>query len=281
MKIAIFGIGFLGTKLMNILSKNHEVIGASTKKGENIEKIDATNKQEVKSFLSKHKPEIVIDTIALTSSVACEKNQELAKKLNYETAKNIAESCHKISAKMVFISSSYLFDGKKGNYNEKDNPNSTIEYSKNKILAEKEVLKLENGIVLRVDLMYGYNGKEKPNGIFGTVLSNEDIKLGNPNQMRQPLFVDDVAKVVIQLIEKKQDGIFHVAGSDKIKTKDFIEKLERLVRDNSNIKTIDGELLVKPLKDSTLNISKIKNLGIKTTSLSESLKIMKTQLNQS
>ena len=162
MKIVIFGAGgFLGTKLMKILSKDYEVIGTDINGKEGMTKLDATNKQEIKVFLLNHKPDVVIDTIALTSSVACEKNQELAKKLNYETAKNIAEVCKLISAKMIFISSSYIFNGEKGDYKETDKANSLLEYSKTKIIAEEEVLKLDNSIVLRVDIMYGYNGKTK------------------------------------------------------------------------------------------------------------------------
>ena len=92
MKIAIFGLGFLGQKLFDFFSKENEVFGASKNPiSPTIKKVDATNKDEVKEFLLDHKPEIIVDTIALTSSVACERNPELCKKLNYETAKNISD----------------------------------------------------------------------------------------------------------------------------------------------------------------------------------------------
>jgi len=99
---------------MVLLSKEHEIIGTYSKnKKEGLYYLDATEKNSVKDFFTKFKPDIVIDTVALTSSVACEKDPKLCEELNYVTAKNIAEACKETNAKMVFISSSYLFDGEK------------------------------------------------------------------------------------------------------------------------------------------------------------------------
>ena len=207
---------------------------------------------------------------------------KLAEKLNYLTAKNIVGAIGDTKSTMIFMSSSYVFDGKEGNYSEEDEINPNNEYGRTKIKAEREVLKLSdsiNPIVLRMDIMYGYNGKKENNGVFDRVLSGNKIKVGNPNQIRQPLFVDDLAEIIVKLIEKKQSGIFHVAGPTRIKTIDFIRKLEALVRKESKISVIrEKELLVKPLKNSTLNISKITSLGIKTSSLDKGLETIRKQL---
>ncbi len=283
MKIAIIGAaGFLGTKLRTILSKNHEVISADINESESekIDKLDATKKDEVDKFLLKHKPDVVIDSVALTSSVACEKNPELAEKLNYLTAKNIAEACEKIGAIMIFMSSTYLFDGEKGNYNEEDKTTPINQYARTKIMAEKKILKISNPIIFRVDIMYGFNGRNVRNGVFDMVLSGETIELQGPNQMRQPLFVDDVAEVVLKLIEKNQRGIFHLAGQDRITMLDFLENLEKLVRRESKIKISEDEpeIQIKIPKNATLDMSKIRNLGIKTRSFKEGLEVMEKQL---
>ena len=135
MKIAIIGSkGFLGTKTKEILSKNHEIIEAG-RNNEGEFKLDATIKDDVRKFLLKYRPEAVLDTVALTSSVQCENNPHLAEELNYLTAKNISEACQEIGAWMIFISSSYLFDGEKGNYNEQDKTSPINEYARTKIMA--------------------------------------------------------------------------------------------------------------------------------------------------
>ncbi len=277
MKIIIFGAaGFLGEKLMNSLSKDNEIIGADINREENIEKIDATDKEEVRDFLLKHKPDVVIDTIALTSSVACEKNPELAKKLNYETAKNIAETCKEIEAKMIFISSSYIFDGIRGRYREEDAPSPTNEYARTKIMAEEEVLKLNNSLVLRIDMMYGrYKGKIRQ----GTSFIEEGAEVGYPDQIKKPLFVEDVPRIIWGLIQKDERGIFHIGGPETMKMIDFLKNLASLIGQENKIKIVDSSgWVVKSPKDSTLDISKINSLGIKTTPFKQALEIIKNQL---
>lgn len=286
MKIAIIGAsGFLGTKLMNVLSKEHEVIGTySNNKKDSLLRLDATNEIEVKQFLLKNKPELVIDTIALTSSVVCEKDPSLCEALNYKTAKNILEACKIINAKMVFFSSTYIFDGEKGNYNEEDTPNPLNEYGKKKVMAEKELLNYPSSIILRVDIMYGFNGKNEENGVFGgSILEGNKVELRIPDQVRTPLFVDDVPRAILFLVEKNQTGIFNLAGKDKIKMIDFLKDLERIVRKDSLVTSAisNEKSLVKTPLNSTLNISKIERLGFKPHSLKEGLKLLENQFNLS
>jgi len=285
MKIAIIGAsGFLGTKLFTLLSKENEVIGTySSRKREGLEFLDATNPSTVEEFIQKHSPELVIDTIALTSSLACENDPNLCEKLNYLTAKNILKSCEKNKCVLVFISSSYLFEGGKGNYSEEEEVVPQNEYARTKIMAEKEISHYKDAIILRVDIMYGYNGKDAPNGVFNQILSEKPIDLRDPNQMRQPLFVDDVARVILNLVKKNKRGIFHIAGSTRVKIIDFLKKLETVVRGDSKvgISKEKATVQIKIPKNATLNISKIEGLGIKTRSLKEGIEIMKMQVKAS
>lgn len=282
MKIVIFGSnGFLGTKSMEILSKNHEVIGVGRSNSGEF-KIDATNKEEVREFLLKHRPDLVFDTIALTSSTQCENNPQLAEDLNYLTAKNISEACREINSWIVFMSSTYIFDGEKGDYNEEDKTFPTNEYARTKIMAEKEIIKNPKGIILRIDALYGYNGENKKNGVFDQILSGNAINLREPNQIRQPIFVDDIPKIMIELINKNKKGIYHLAGPDRIKMIDFLKKLESIVRKDSRVglsnDLIPGKIIKVPF-NATLNTSKVMQLGVKFTSLEDGLSIIKNQLN--
>tara|TARA_Y100000310_G_C20591158_1_gene768066 strand:- start:461 stop:1309 length:849 start_codon:yes stop_codon:yes gene_type:complete len=281
MKIAIIGAsGFLGTKLVNFFSKNNEVFGSDTKERRNLYKLDATKQEDVDKFFLKYNPEVVIDTVALTSSVTCERNPNLCKKLNYETAKNIAKGCKKIGARMVFISSSYIFDGKKGSYKETDKPSPKNEYGKQKILAEKEVLGVKDSIVVRVDVMYGLDestGKIK----VGTGLFNKEIiEMGDNDLIRSPLYIKDLPKIISTLLEKNQSGIFNVAGSKKINLFSFMEEVSSIIPNGPKIKLVDNSnWIVKSPKNSSLDISKINSLDIQTTSPEEALKELKKLTN--
>lgn len=281
MKIVIFGIGFLGTKLMDyFLLKGFNVVGASISSRNSIVKeLDARNKKEVEELLIINKPDIVIDTIALSSYYSCEKNHDLCKALNYSTAKNIAEVCKVINSKMIFISSSYVFDGEKGNYSETDKTNSTNEYARTKVLAEKKVLELKNSIVIRTEPMYGF---DKGNNELkaGTNTFKSNVKNGYPNMLRSPIFIDDVPKIIFELIKNNQTGIFHIAGPQKTKWIDFLKKFASLINLQDKVKIVDSSSwILKPPHDSSLNTSKINALGINTVSFGNAQKKLRDQLN--
>lgn len=276
MKIAILGVGFLGGKLVEFFSKRFNVVCADINpRSDLVNKIDATNKQEIENLLTVEKPDIVIDTIALSSYFVCENNHKLCRKLNFESAKYIAEACKKIDAKMIFISSSYIFDGEKGNYLETDIPNSLNKYALSKIDAEKKVLELDRAIVIRSEPMYGFD-KGKKQIIFGTNTFEVDVKIGFPNILRKPIFIDDVPRIIFSLVEKNQSGIFNIAGPTKLRWLDFLTDLSMLVNAHNKIKIVDNsDWILKPPYDSTLNTSKIASLGIKTTAFKAALKELK------
>jgi len=138
---------------------------------------------------------------------------------------------------------------------------------------------LKDSIVLRTAIMYGYNGRDKPNGVFSKILSGEKITLGDPSQLRNPLFVDDVPLIISSLLEKKQKGIFHMAGPDKMTMFNFLEGLERVVRKDSRIFISENsQSLVNHPKNDTLNTSKLESLGIKARSFEEGVRELKKQI---
>lgn len=279
MKIAIIGIGFLGKKLKDFLSKKTNVIAANIIPIGEIIKLDAADKSAVNKFLLEYKPDIVIDTVALTSSIACEKDPKLCERLNHLTAKNIADICKKINAQMIFISSSYVFDGKKGNYTETDPVFPTNEYAKTKIRAENEVLSLPNSMVIRVDLMYGVENNQIKCGAM--TIDGKKIEVGYPNQIRSPIFIDDIPFIIFKLIQENKTGIFHIAQQDKIKMLDFLKELVKVSNLNEEIKIVDSSnWIVKSPENSSLNPSKINLLGLKATPLKESLIKIKEEISQ-
>ena len=282
MKIIIFGVGgFLGKKLYDVLSKNHSVVGTCNKnEAAGMLKIDALDENRLRKFILDNKPDFVVDTIALTSSFLCERNPDLARKLNFQTAKNITDVCREINVPIVFFSSSFVFDGERGNYSEEDAPNPINVYGKTKLEAEKYLLSYSQSVILRVDLLYGYNGKNLSNGILGKIIFGDKMEVGNPSQIRQPLLIDDLPEIILKLVLNKRFGIFHVAGSTKIQNLEFMKRLESLVRSDSKIEIINPKnLIVKPLNDSSLNCSKINFLGIKTKNLDEGLNCLKKFLD--
>ena len=280
MEIAIIGEGFLGSELENYFSKKYPVIlGTLNPKTKSSVKLDATNKKEVENFFNNYYPKIVINTVALASSVSCEKNANLCKKLNYETTKNLAQVCRKFDSKMIFISSSYVFNGLKGNYKETEETSPTNNYAKAKVLAEKEVLKDKSSIVLRTEPMYGFNRAKKQLS-FGTGNFEKEVFLGYSKLIRKPVFIEDVSKTIDKLIEAGSSGIFHIAGPKEFNWIDFVEKLANLKNCEDKLKLVDdSNWIVKSPINSSLDTSKIEKLGIKPTSFEKAWKKISNQLD--
>jgi dTDP-4-dehydrorhamnose reductase len=277
MKIAVFGVGFLGSKIINYFSDFCDVVGADINPHKNllVKKLDATDSKEVKDFLISEMPDIVIDTVALSSYFACENNPELCKKLNYDSAENIMEACREINAKMIFISSSYIFNGEKGDYTENDIPNSTHEYGMSKVRAENKVLELKNSLVIRTEPLYGFD-QEKGQITVGTNTFQDYAKVGYPDLLRCPVFVDDIPKIIFDLINKNQCGIFHIASTKKMKWLSFLTNVASIIRAEDKVIIVDNsDWILRPPHDSSLNISKITSMGISTTSVDDALNILR------
>lgn len=277
MKVAVFGVGFLGGKIINFFSGFCDIVGADINPNNNryVKKLDATDPQQVKDFLISEMPDIVINTVALSSYFTCEINPELCKKLNYDSAENIAEVCKEINAKMIFISSSYIFNGDKGNYTENDIPNSTHEYGKSKVRAEKKVLELKSSIVIRTEPLYGYD-QEKGQLTIGTNTFRDYVKVGYPDLLRCPVFVDDIPKIISDLINKNQSGIFNIASTKKITWLSFLTNVASIINAEDKVLIVDNsDWILRPPQDSSLNISKISSLGISTTSFDDALNILR------
>jgi len=272
-KIAIIGAGFLGKKILNFMGDHFDVIGADINSNEDmpIKKVDASNENEIKIFLMTEKPDIVIDTVGLSSYVACENDYELCRKLNYDTAINILKVCDNIDAKMIFISSSYVFNGEKGNYSEIDEPNATNNYSVSKIDAENMVLKNKESIIIRLEPLYGVDDLSK-RLIIGTNSFEGYFDIAYPDLLRNPVFINDIPCIIYDLIRKEESGIFNVAGPDKLKWLDFVSRVSDLTNENSKIRIVEASgWILKPPHDTTLDITKINERGINTTTFNKAL----------
>jgi dTDP-4-dehydrorhamnose reductase len=198
--------------------------------------------------------------------------------LNYDTAKNIAVACKKINAKMIFVSSSYVFDGEKGNYSECDEPNALNKYAISKIKAEKKVLELENSIVIRLEPIYGYDEIENQLRV-GTNYFEGDMVNGYTDLLRSPVYINDIPIIIQGLINSNQSGIFNIAGPTKLRWLDFLKKLSSIINAENKVKIVDNSnWILKPPQDSSLDISKIKTLGFTTTSFDNSISDLKKNI---
>lgn len=283
MRVLIIGVGFLGTKLMSKFSNHFEVYGTSFHNRKELFQLDICDKENMNSLFSKINPDIVIHTAAFSDVDKCEEDKEFARKINIEGIKNVINACRNFNSKLMFISTDFVFDGKKGDYTEEDLSMPLNYYGETKLEGERLII--NSGvkyIIIRTAVLYGYNDKEDGSNFFKWVY--ESLKNGKKinvftDQINSPTLIDDIAEVLIVLINKDKEGRFNVVGSETISRFDFAVKIADFFWfDKKLIKPIkSNQFKQKALRprNVSLDISKIKRLGIKMNGVNSGLMVIK------
>tara|TARA_B110000467_G_C18325238_1_gene488452 strand:+ start:1611 stop:2468 length:858 start_codon:yes stop_codon:yes gene_type:complete len=262
-KILFIGNGFLGNKISSISkTKNFQTFVAS-QKNDNI--IDVRNIESVENIIRKINPDIVFNCAAITKLDEIEKNSKNAFAVNAYGAENIAKIVSKYSKRLIHISTDSVFDGKKGNYLENDNPHPINEYGKSKKLGEQFVKDISNNYIIVRTNFYGNNKEEK--FLFNWILQNlkQNKKFnGFTNVFFNPLEIGNLSNSLLELSELDYTGLLHI-GSDKTYSKYNFAKIiaEKLGYDSdliieSNLEQI--ELTAKRPKNTSLNNQLFKKL---------------------
>jgi dTDP-4-dehydrorhamnose reductase len=264
LKVLIIGTGgYIGSNLFLYLTKKHyDVYGTINKTPFNPEcqeqkifQLDILNPSSIEDLLKMVSPDIIIHAAGLNSLVECEKNQDLAIKLNVDATSNIVKSIKKVNSniKLVFISSDYVFDGISGDYKETDTVNPTTYYGRTKVLAENEISSnLKNFIICRTANVYGNGGN-----FFRFVYDNLNKK--NPIEVFDdvhytPTYINYFLDSIECLLQQNFKGIIHLAGKEKTTRYDFAKIVANLLNVNlSIIKPVPQPPTGLIAKNSTLN----------------------------
>jgi dTDP-4-dehydrorhamnose reductase len=291
-KVLVIGAsGLLGSRAMEIGKDAYQMFGTYNihpLKGENFFPLDVTKRQDVFRLVEKIKPDLVIDTHALHNVDYCETHPEEAWLVNVEGTKNVAEASKRIGAKYIFISTDYVFDGKKLEYTEKDKPNPLNYYAKTKWAAELILEALDiNYIVARTSVLYGKGGMGKLNFVLWLI---DKLKKGEAvnivtDQHNNPTLADNLVEFLFRLFELDAEGIFHITGKDCISRYDFSKLVARTFNLNSKliapIITPQLSQIAKRPEKVSMNTNKVERVtGMKPLGVEESLRILKKQLGE-
>ena len=227
------------------------------------EQLDLLDFDAVRREFQKDKPQLIIHCAAVTVVSEAQKNPGLARRVNVEVTKLLAELAAEIQ--FVFFSTDLVFDGRKGNYTETDAPNPLHIYGETKLLAEEIVLKNPRHLVVRTSLNYGASRA-------GNRGFNEQLKLSLLNSSGMKLFTDEfrcpipgieTARAVWELIEKNCAGIYHVAGAEKLSRWQIGQLLvKRWPEIKTKIKSGSARDFPGPPRalDTSLDISKVQKV---------------------
>ena len=298
MKILITGSnGLLGQKLLHKLRQDFSVELIATSKGKNRVSnkdgytyfdLDITNNDAVAQLIASEKPQVVINTAAMTNVDLCEDEKKACDALNVEAVRYLADSCAMIDAHLIQISTDFIFDGEDGPYTEEDEPNPLSYYGLSKLKSE-EVLQAHNvkWTILRTIIVFGVGEKLSKGNIVlwakGALAKGDPLNIID-DQFRAPTLAEDLADACILAAKKKAFGVFNASGKDIMSIYEIVERIAKHYGNTTeNLNRISTATLNQtagrpPRTGFILDKSK-KVLGYNPHSFEECLIIINKQLN--
>ena len=299
MKILITGSnGLLGQKLLHKLRMDSSVQLIATSKGENrVSKIDGytyfdldiTNNDAVSKRIASEKPQVVINTAAMTNVDLCEENKSECDALNVEAVQYLTDACEKMDAHLIQISTDFIFDGEDGPYKETDKPNPLSYYGLSKLKSEN-ILKQSNcdWTILRTIIVFGVGENLSKENIVlwakGALEKAEPLNIID-DQFRAPTLAEDLADICILAAKKKAFGIFNASGKDIMSIYEIVERIAKHYGNSTdNLNKISTATLKqkagRPPKTGFILDKSRKELGYNPHSFEEGLNIIDQQLKQ-
>jgi len=285
MKILVTGgSGFLGTTLIHKLSSEslHEITGTffhNSRPG--LHYLDVTDAESTLSLIEELSPDTIVHTVALTSPDYCELHPEETYDINHAGAVNVALAAKEIGARMMYTSTVYVFDGKKGDYSETDEPNPLNIYGESKYRAEQDIMRIvPQWNILRFDRLYGFHGFVTPLDIVAKIHMDKPLVV-NFDQERHPLYAPDVASVIRQLTLVKENGIFHLGGPERMNVYSLFNNIASKLGKELQIipsHSHDGGQVAERPEKVTLVTDKIRQLGISFTGIDQALPLINAEL---
>jgi dTDP-4-dehydrorhamnose reductase len=202
------GYGLLGTSVCNCFNLlGHRVLPLGSADS------DITNHSTTRATILGSKPDLVVHTAALTDVDGCERDPDSAFRVNAVGAWNVAACCEEVGARLVFISTDFVFDGKKREpYTEFDQTNPLNVYGASKLAAEKLVHDAcPRTYVVRTSWLFGPAGKSFPKTILRLAKSNPTIDVVD-DQVGSPTYVDDLAISIADIVQVPMYGTYHIAN---------------------------------------------------------------------
>ena len=299
MKILVTGSnGLLGQKLLHKLRIDKSVELIATSKGDNRVTIkegytylslDVTNNSQVEEILYSEKPDVIINTAAMTNVDACEKKKEECDNLNVNAVRYLADCATKIDAHLIHISTDFIFDGQNGPYSENDIPNPLSYYGLSKLKSETILLGSScRWTILRTIIVFGVaENLSKGNIVLwakGALEKGDSLNIID-DQFRAPTLAEDLADACILSFQRKKYGVYNASGKDIMSIYEIVEKIAEYYNySTENLTRISTTTLNqkagRPPKTGFILDKSIKELGYNPHSFQECLTIIDEQLNK-
>lgn len=296
--LIIGGTGLVGSKLVNLAASHgfepFSTHNARHPQADGSTKLDVTDRSTTIDLVRRLHPAVIVDTHALHNVDYCETHREESAMVNVEGTRNLVDAATEVGSRFLYVSTDYVFDGKKGNYSEEDIAKPLHYYAENKLEAEKIVSSLHSFIVARPSVVYGWNPLERsgvPSSSGKTInfamfildkfAKKEKVKAVN-DQYSSPTLADNLAEALLRFAEMNVNGVFHTAGRSCLSRYEFAVKAARIFGYPTSlvepVASTEFKQTAERPRNSCLSVKKAeRTLGMSFMTADEGLQEMKSQ----
>jgi dTDP-4-dehydrorhamnose reductase len=261
MRVLVTGVkGQLGYDVVKRLkSLNIDCLGVD------IDDFDLSDAISVNHYIKEYMPTVVVHCAAYTAVEKAEENFELCYSVNVLGTRNIAEACKEISARMVYISTDYVFDGKGEKFFEtNDIASPQNQYGKTKYEGELEVTNiLEQYFIIRISWAFGINGNNFIKTMLKLGKERQELNVIS-DQFGSPTYTYDLALLIADMIKTDKYGIYHATNEGICSWYEFACEIFKLSNINVKVNPVTSDeypTKVKRPHNSRLSKSSLDEAG--------------------
>jgi dTDP-4-dehydrorhamnose reductase len=263
MRVVVTGAaGQLGKDvLLELARKNHQAYGADR------QQLDITNEEDVMAYINEVKPDVILHCAAYTNVDAAEENENAAYEVNAAGTEYLAKAAKLNGAKMLYVSTDYVFDGSANEPYEVDEPTKPLgAYGRTKLAGEQLLQQhLDEFFVVRTAWVFGIHG----NNFVKTMirLGKERGEVGVVHdQVGSPTYTVDLAQFMVELMETNKYGVYHATNSGICSWYDFAVEIFKQAKLDVKVNPLTSEQFPRPAarpKYSVLSKKRIEQEGLK------------------
>lgn len=228
--------------------------------------LDITNEDAVKKMIREYRPSVIFHCAAYTAVDKAEEEQEKCYQVNVLGTKYLTEAAKEVGAKIIYISTDYVFDGtKEGLYQVEDKVNPVNYYGKTKYLGENFVRAYDNHIIVRISWVFGINGKNFIRTMLNLAESHKELNVVC-DQIGSPTYTKDLAGLLVNMFLSNVKGLYHVTNEGYCSWYEFAEFIFKESRKKVKVHPIltkDYKTIAKRPLNSKLSKESLDDIGMK------------------
>lgn len=220
---------------------HHDVVGFSR------DDLDITDPGAVNTVIERELPAVVINAAAYTDVDGAESDERAAYMVNSDGAANVAAAAASVGAKIVHVSTDYVFDGSKGAPYVESDPTAAIGvYGKSKLAGEEAVQRANpRSLIVRTSWLYGLGGKNFVETMLNLAEKQSELLVVH-DQIGCPTYARQLAVAIIELIEYERLDVMHISGGESCSWFEFAREIFRQTQTEVTLLSGTSDMLDRP-----------------------------------